>query len=338
MKGKTMNDAISVLESLRPVSLDAGQIFSGSHSGKAIRGYAEPSVFTPTVDPNHIFQEQSRDLVVWFLGNAEPLYVFGPQGSGKTSLVKELAARLNYPVFEVTGHNRLEFPELAGHLAVQNGGMSFQYGPLALAMKYGGLFLLNEIDLLDPSTAAGLNSILDGSPLCIPENGGELIVPHPMFRFAATGNTNGTSDYTGLYHGTLRQNSAFMDRFRLVEIGYPKPELEECLLAKVSPQLPSELRQKMVEFANEVRGLFMGTGGDNRGETVLEVTFSTRTLIRWADLTVKYQPLAWQGISPINYALDRALAFRAQAESRTFLRELSQRYFSDEYKNQGEQS
>jgi cobaltochelatase CobS len=330
MKGKIMSGIIAVLENLKPASLDAGEVFSGKHSGKSIRGFARASMFTPIADKNYILPEQSRDLVVWFLGNPEPLYVFGPQGSGKTSLIKELSARLNYPVFEVTGHNRLEFPELAGHLTVQNSQMSFQYGPLSLAMKYGGLFLLNEIDLLDPSTAAGLNSVLDGSPLCIPENGGELIVSHPMFRFAATGNTNGTSDYTGLYHGTLRQNSAFMDRFQLAEISYPKPELEENLLAKVTPQLPSELRKKMVEFANEVRRLFVGSDSESRDGIVLEVTFSTRTLIRWADLTVKYQPLAWQGISPINYSLDRALAFRASAESRTFLRELSQRFFSDD--------
>jgi cobaltochelatase CobS len=96
-------------------------------------------------------------------------------------------------------------------------------------MKYGGLFLLNEIDLFAPSTAAGLNSILDGSTLCIPENSGELIEPHAMFRFATTANTNGSSDGTGLYHGTLRQNMAFMDRFWLCELGYPKALDEQSL-------------------------------------------------------------------------------------------------------------
>lgn len=71
--------------------------------------------------------------------------------------------------------------------------MVYQYGPLALAMQYGGIFLLNEIDLLDPATAAGLNGVLDGEPLCIPENHGELIIPHSNFRFAATANSNGAS-------------------------------------------------------------------------------------------------------------------------------------------------
>jgi cobaltochelatase CobS len=323
-----MSDTISILENLQSIDLDAGTVFSGQPSGRKIRGFASASLFTPKPQPNYLFQEQSRDLVVWFLDSPEPLYVFGPQGSGKSSLIKEISSRLNYPLFEVTGHNRLEFPELAGHLMVKDGQMFFQYGPLALAMKFGGLFLLNEIDLLDPSTAAGLNSVLDGSPLCIPENGGEIIAPHPMFRFAATANTNGSSDETGLYQGTLRQNSAFMDRFWLCEMGYPQPELEVSLLAKIAPELPITIRSKMVDYAGEVRRLFMGSAEDIRSDTVLEITFSTRTLIRWARLTVKFQPLARQGISPVNHALDRALAFRASSESRTFLHELSQRIFS----------
>lgn len=173
--------------------------------------------------------------------------------------------------------------------------MEFEYGPLALAMKYGGVFLCNEIDLLDPSTAAGLNSILDGAPLCIPENGGELIMPHPMFRFAATANTNGGSDETGLYQGTMRQNLALMDRFVLCEVAYPKPEAEEQLLEKTAPQLPEALRKKMVEYANEVRRLFMGESGNSYNTASIEITFSTRSLLRWADLTIRYQPLARAG-------------------------------------------
>lgn len=212
--------------------VDAGAVFSGKASGKMVKGFAAPSPFTPRVDAKYIFHEQSRDIVVWFTKSQEdardPLYVYGPTGCGKSSVIRQLAAKLNYPVFEVTGHSRLEFPELIGHHVVRQGSMTFEYGPLALAMKYGGLALINEIDLLDPSTAAGLNSILDGAPLCIPENGGELITPHPMFRFAATANTNGASDDSGLYQGTLRQNLAFMDRFVLCEVGYPKARSREA--------------------------------------------------------------------------------------------------------------
>ena len=186
-----MTDRPSDLAGLQAIDLDAGEVFSGQPSGRTIKGFAKPCLHTPAVDPFYLFHLSMREVVVWFMAASDPLYVFGPSGSGKTSLVRQVAARLNYPVFDITGHGRLEFGDLAGHLTVDNGSMRFQYGPLALAMKFGGLFLLNEIDLLDPATAAGLNGVLDGAPLCLPENGGEVIHPHPMFRFAATANTNG---------------------------------------------------------------------------------------------------------------------------------------------------
>lgn len=316
------------LAGLQAVDLDAGLVFSGQPSGRMVKGFDRPSAQTPALDPDYRFHDAMRDVVVWFLDPTDPLYIFGPTGSGKTSLVRQLAARLNYPVFEVTGHGRLEFDDLAGHLSVENGSMTFQYGPLALAMRHGGLFLLNEIDLLDPATAVGLNGVLDGAPLSLPMNGGEIIPPHPMFRFVATANTNGADDDSGLYQGVLRQNLAFMDRFRLCWIGYPDPETELAILARMAGSLPDGIRFAMVDYANHVRRLFLHES-DN-GAPSIEITFSTRTLIRWALLTLTFQPLAHRGLQPIVYALDRALAYRASRPTRALLHELAQRSFGPE--------
>lgn len=321
-----------ILAKLKPAKFDAGQIFSGSPSGTMVEGYEAPTIYTPKIDPSYTLHDACRDLIVWFLNPREPLYVFGPSGCGKTTCVKQLAARLNYPVFEITGHGRLEFSDLAGHLTVQKGNMKFEYGPLALAMRYGGLFLFNELDLTAPDIAASLHTILDGSPLCVAENGGELIAPHPLFRFIATANTNGGGDESSLYQGTQRQNLAFGDRFIFCEISYPQPDVEEGLLEQKYSSLPETIRKTMVAFANEVRRLFMGEAQMENLANTLEITFSTRSLLRWADLTLKYQPLAKRGIQPIIYALDRALAFRASRESRALLHELAQRMF--EYKGE----
>lgn len=321
------NSLISELESLQPTALDAGLVFSGKASGKLIQGYAAPTAYTPAINSNYIFHEASRDIIVWLMNPADPLYVFGPVGCGKTSCIKQLAARLNYPVFEVTGHGRLEFADLTGHLAVKDGSMVYEYGPLALAMRYGGICLVNEIDLTSPEVAAGLNTVLDGSPLCIAENGGELIAPHPLFRFVATANTNGGGDDTGLYQGTNRQNIAWLDRFMICEINYPAPEVEKALLARMFPVLPEALTCKLVDFAGEVRKLFMGEHDSGNLAGAIEVTLSTRTLLRWAELTVRFQPLAHQGIQPVTYSLDRALGYRATRETRALLHELAQRMF-----------
>ncbi len=328
-----MKNVSNHLTNLQPTDLDAGQVFSGKPSGTTVRGYVAPTAYTPALDPGYIFHEGSRDMVVWFVnlqgpqGAHEPLYVFGPTGCGKTSCIKQLAARLNYPVFEVTGHGRLEFADLVGHLTVKDGNMTFEYGPLALAMRHGAIFLLNEIDLTSPEIAAGLNSVLDGSPLCIAENGGEIIQPHPMFRFVATANTNGAGDDTGLYQGTQRQNLAWLDRFTICEVGYPTADVEKSLLARRFPSLSEALCATMVEYANEIRKLFMGEASTGNLTNAIEVTFSTRSLLRWGDLTVRFQPLAHQGIQPVTYALDRALAYRASRETRAMLHELAQRMF-----------
>lgn len=308
-----------------PQTFDAGLLFSGKSSGTKIMGYDAPSEYTPSVDPYYTLHNEVRDVVVWFLmPNPDPLYLFGSVGAGKSSLIRQIAARLNYPVFEANGHDRLEFPDLIGHLAVHEGSMVFEDGPLTMAMKQGGIFLFNEIDLCSPATLAGLNTILDGSPLCIAENSGELVVPDPMFRFIATANSNGASDETGLYQGVLRQNLAFMDRFIVTEITYPSRQVECGILHRMFPVLPTEVTDKMVDLANDVRKNFMGASS---AHDALEVTFSTRTLIRWAKLTVAFQPLARQGISPVLYALDRALGFRASAPSKMALREMAERIF-----------
>ena len=316
---------IQELEALMPVEMDAGLVFSGVPTGNKIWGYQNPCLYTPAIDPHYSFHESARDAAVWFMNKLDPLYLYGPTGSGKTSLIKQLAARLNYPVFEVTGHGRMEFADLCGHISLHNGTMRYEYGPLSLAMRYGGLFLINEVDLLSPEVAVGLNGVLEGAPLCLPENGGEVIHPHEMFRIACTGNTNGGGDDTGLYQGTGRMNLAWLDRFILCEVNYPDAVVEKDLLVKLYPALPEHIVVKMVDFANEIRKQFMGAS-DSYTDTI-EVTLSTRTLLRWANLTLRFQPLAHQGIQPLSYALDRALGFRASRPTRAMLHELLQRMF-----------
>ena len=74
----------------------------------------------------------------------------------------------------------------------------------------------------------------------------------------------------------------------------------------------------------------MGEASTGNLTNTIEVTFSTRSLLRWGDLTVRFQPLAHQGIQPVTYALDRALAYRASRETRAMLHELAQRMFAQQ--------
>lgn len=361
-------------------TVDSGIVFNGRPSSHTTVAWDPEYLkrqgllpYVPRQNDEFLPMPWVTDVILWLTqdaASADPLYIYGPTGSGKTTAVKCYASKLNYPVFETTAHGRLEFSDLVGTWVLQGDthaasapSMQFKYGPLSLALKYGGVFLLNEIDLLSPEVAAGLNSVLDGSGLLIPENGGEYIPPHPMFRFVATANTNGSgsNDSTGLsYLGTLRQNTALMDRFWLVESSYLDQAREIDIISAelgedddaLAPMKdkPRDLAGRMVAYATVVRGLSLDSSSasvsktvsflDKKGESKLlsaealadkfsglDVTFSTRALIRWARLIRAYAPLSAAGLSPVTHSLDRALLFRASPSSRSALKELYQRVF-----------
>lgn len=287
----------------------------------------------PLIPANKDYQFRSEHLrdVLAFIANpyGDALYLTGPTGSGKTSLVCQVASRLNWPVHQVTCHGRLELNDLIGQFMLVSGTMSFVHGPLAQAVRDGHLLILNEIDLMDPSELAGLNDIIEGQPLIIPQNGGEVIKPHPKFRLIATGNSAGQGDQSGLYQGVMQQNLAFLDRFRLMEVGYPSDLLEKAILTGVLGSMGvtvdavmGNLIEKMIDVANEIRRLFVG-GSDGAGE--LSVTMSTRTLVRWTNLMIAYK----RAPNALEYSLDRALTLRAEPAQREAIHRIAKDVFGD---------
>ena len=122
------------------------------------------------------------------------------------------------------------------------------------------------------------------------------------------------------------QNSAFLDRFLFIEATYPDAEAETSLLTRKFPKLPKEVISALIRVANSIRKLFQN---EEPGLAPCEITLTTRSLLRWADLTIRYEALAGMGISPVEYAADLAFANRASKPTKTMIHELIQRTFAE---------
>lgn len=321
------------LQTTQHIIADAFGLRDADRGAMAI-GY-EPSSdpLIPTCDPHHYFDRDVLRRVINFLNHpdGDALYLTGPTGSGKTSGIAQILTRLYWPMQSITAHGRMEFQDLVGHhslvarLPGEEPTMTFVDGPLTKAMKEGHVLLINEVDLMDPSELSGLNDVLEGRPLVIAENGGEVVRPHPMFRVVVTGNSAGGGDETGAYLGVRQQNIAAMDRYRVVTVDYLPADVEEELVKSKVPEINQVLVPKMVDMANQLRKLFTGDSETGAGGE-LSFPMSTRVLIRWARQSIAYERCA----NRMQYALEESLLARAAPEERIAIEQVAINIFGKE--------
>ena len=284
------------------------------------------SLEVPVYDEScQYLQEQKKDYVfntnflrniLSFLGNSsgDALYLHGPSGCGKTSMIIQTAAVLKWPVVSLTINGRFELADLIGHPTIINKDLVFVHGPLARAMKYGYILILNEIDVADAAELSGLNDVLEGRSLVVIQNNGEVIQPHPNFRLVVTANTCGRGS-KGSYHGTQLLNAAFLDRFRFIGCDYMSQKEELKLLKKVA-DLEEGVLSGMVKVASEIRKSHLDPVPNH---VYMSVPMSTRALVRWAKLASEY---SYESDS-VAVALVHAFSGRLSEEERTYVTRLA---------------
>lgn len=276
--------------------------------------------WVPKLNPSYRFPKEKLTVVLNFLTQQwtgftnDALHLVGPTGSGKTSLLEQVCARLDSPMVSVTGHERMEVAELISSITAINGSTMTVDGPLTMAMREGAVFVINEIDLMDPGTLTGLNDIIERGFVVIASTN-ELVRAAPGFAFVATSNTGGAGDEFASYVGTRILNVAFRDRFTTIRVDYMPKEEELAMLAQAMPDVDKTVFPVFVDTANLVRDAYKSGSG-------LSVPMSTRTLIRWVRHTVTYQGMAQKGVTPIFYALDLAIGNNLTEAERTSLHEM----------------
>ena len=252
-----------------------------------VEGYAEPDRETPAIDPAYVFPRE--DTLAFLLGLAlkDRMLIWGPTGTGKTSLVEQVAARLNFNVVKVNFDGGIGRDDLIGTHVVRGGEVVFQYGilPRAYREHEGCFILLDEWDSIADECAFVLQRPLqkDDGRLLILENGGEVLPLPDGHHIIATANTCGQGDESGLYStGTRVQNYATVNRFSTtIKLGYLAAGEESAMLLKrfAADGLQEVEAQFFVKIVNKAREAFAaGT---------LSVPLSSRDLIEWVTKFLK---------------------------------------------------
>lgn len=238
----------------------------------------DPNVagFVPDIDEEYVFDAAIlRDLNLGFELSLNIL-AWGLHGTGKTSVLEQFCARTGRPMIRIQHTDSTEEAHILGQYTLKDGSTVFEPGPLAVAMRQGLTYLADEYDFARPNVTAVYQPVLEGKSLVIKEAPPEwrVVKPHPNFRFAATGNTNGAGDDTGLYQGANIQNAANYSRFGVtLQINYMDAEHEAKVVVEKSNIDPADAK-KLVELAGNIRNSF------RRGE--LTATVSPRELINTA--------------------------------------------------------
>ena len=265
------------------IKVESRDLF-GIDSDLVVPAFAERDAHVPEVDAAYRFNpEVTLALLAGFSRNRRVM-VQGLHGSGKSTHVEQVAARLNWPCVRVNLDGHINRMDLVGRDAIvlREGQQvtEFQEGIVPWALQRPVALVFDEYDAGRPDVMFVIQRILerDGHFTLLDQS--RVIRPHPFFRLFATANTVGLGNLNGLYHGAQKLNHAQIDRWNIVAtLNYlPADEETEIVLARV-PALregsgPALVRQ-MVAMAELTRRGF--AAGD------LSTLMSPRTVITWAE-------------------------------------------------------
>lgn len=222
-----------------------------------------PHPNVPEIDPDHKFDLATMKPLLWALATGKNAYLHGHSGTGKTTDVHQVAARLGWPIFRVNMDSEMSRVDLIGRetLRQENGTTVSQFveGVLPTAMQMGAIFEADEVDFGRSDVMYAFQSMLEeGGTLRLTEDGGRIVKPHPLFRVVATANTKGQGDETGCYQGARVQSAAFLDRFTVwIEKEYLKPKIEAKVIKAKVPDCGDKAISQLIKIAGEMRKAFV---------------------------------------------------------------------------------
>lgn len=270
------------LEQLPDREVAVREVF-GIDSDLRCPAFSETNEYVPDRDSAYRFDaDTTLAILVGFAYNRRVL-VQGYHGTGKSTHIEQVAARLNWPCLRINLDAHVSRMDLVGRdvITLRDGEQvtEFREGVLPWALQRSVALVLDEYDAGRPDVMLVLQRVLESEGKLTLLDQSRVLRPHPAFRLFATANTVGLGDATGLYQGTQPINQGQMDRWQIVTtLNYlPARTEQQIVLARVPAcDTPAgrALIENMVSLANLTRAAFMA------GE--ISTVMSPRTVITWA--------------------------------------------------------
>ena len=245
-----------------------------------VPAFSEASEHVPPIDDTYLFNEETTLAILAGYAHNRRVMIQGYHGTGKSTHVEQVAARLNWPCIRINLDSHVSRIDLVGKDAIvlQDGKQitEFKEGLLPWALPRACSLVFDEYDAGRPDVMFVIQRVLEVEGKLTLLDQSKVIQPHSSFRLFATTNTVGLGDPTGLYHGTQQINQGQMDRWNVVPtLNYLPHENEVAIVAAKVPAVPMKTLANMVSVAKLTRQGFIN--GD------ISIVMSPRTVIMWAE-------------------------------------------------------
>ena len=249
-----------------------------------VSAFSQRSEYVPAVDDSYLFDHDTTLAILAGFAHNRRVMVQGYHGTGKSTHIEQVAARLNWPRIRINLDSHISRIDLIGKDAIvlKEGKQitEFREGILPWALQNPVALVFDEYDAGRPDVMFVIQRILEveGKLTLLDQN--KVITPHAHFRLFATTNTVGLGDTTGLYHGTQQINQGQMDRWSIVStLNYLAHDAEvEIVLGKATSYGATDAGRRVV--SNMVSVADLTRKGFINGD--VSIVMSPRTVLTWA--------------------------------------------------------
>ncbi|MCX5521160.1 cobaltochelatase subunit CobS [Kaistia defluvii] len=278
-----MTETTTDRTALPDTTISVREVF-GIDSDLQVPAYSEPNEHVPDADPDYLFDRTTTLAILAGFARNRRVMVTGYHGTGKSTHIEQVAARLNWPAVRVNLDSHISRIDLIGKdaIVIKDGLQvtEFRDGILPWAYQHNIALVFDEYDAGRPDVMFVIQRVLESSGRLTLLDQNRVIRPHPAFRLFATANTVGLGDTSGLYHGTQQINQAQMDRWSIVTtLNYLPHDNEVGIVVSKAKGFADPkgraLVGRMVRLADMTRSAFIN--GD------LSTVMSPRTVITWAE-------------------------------------------------------